>query len=403
MNYLISRFCFRWQKAENPGSILTGDTSNTDHWDHALMLTGLNLYDGLPSQDSVIGLAWVSGMCHPEYSCTINEGHNYESVFVIAHEMGHNLGMVHDGEIGEGNNCSPNKYLMSPVLGPGKVTWSSCSNNELTSFLTGPETKIQATCLDDIPTIMDNYDFNSEQQLPGEKVSAMDQCVQSFGTTFKPYLKPGQPPFEDPCRELWCSNITHALRAHPALEGTDCSSKPYPYGSECRSGQCIPFDPNIEENEIPGSTGSGSGSDSETQPVVESVPAPAQPENVDISNGIDDTPSWYDPIYNRIFSDLRKKYKEMHPVLMMNPNRNSGFVSKGVDKNDNIDDSVHLSNTSGGVWQLQVEDCPVECGGGWTNVAHSCKVSGHQVQDDMCDVSRKPAVTRLPCATSPCP
>ena len=38
-------------------------------------------------QDSVIGLAWVSGMCHPEYSCTINEGNNFESVFVIAHEM----------------------------------------------------------------------------------------------------------------------------------------------------------------------------------------------------------------------------------------------------------------------------------------------------------------------------
>ena len=37
--------------------------------------------------------------------------------------------------------------------------------------------------------------------------------------------------FQDLCRELWCSNETHALRAHPALEGTDCSAKPYPYGS----------------------------------------------------------------------------------------------------------------------------------------------------------------------------
>ena len=46
----------------------------------------------------MIGLAWVSGMCHPDYSCTINEGNNFESVFVIAHEMGHNLGMNKDGE-----------------------------------------------------------------------------------------------------------------------------------------------------------------------------------------------------------------------------------------------------------------------------------------------------------------
>ena len=70
---------------------------------------------------SVIGLAWVSGMCHPDYSCTINEGNNFESVFVIAHEMGHNLGMNHDGETTEGNRCSPDQFLMSPVLGPGKV------------------------------------------------------------------------------------------------------------------------------------------------------------------------------------------------------------------------------------------------------------------------------------------
>ena len=49
----------------------------------------------------MIGLAWVSGMCHPDYSCTINEGNNFESVFVIAHEMGHNLGMNEDGDVWE--------------------------------------------------------------------------------------------------------------------------------------------------------------------------------------------------------------------------------------------------------------------------------------------------------------
>ncbi len=47
------------------------------------------------------------------------------------------LGMNHDGERQEGNNCDPDKFLMSPILGPGKVTWSSCSNNELEQFLDG--------------------------------------------------------------------------------------------------------------------------------------------------------------------------------------------------------------------------------------------------------------------------
>lgn len=31
--------------------------------------------------------------------------------------------MNHDGEKKEGNMCDPDHYLMSPVLGPGKVTW----------------------------------------------------------------------------------------------------------------------------------------------------------------------------------------------------------------------------------------------------------------------------------------
>lgn len=65
------------------------DDDDPAHWDHALLLTGLDLYDRYKTQDAVIGLAWVSGMCHRDYSCTINEGNNYESVFVIAHEMGH--------------------------------------------------------------------------------------------------------------------------------------------------------------------------------------------------------------------------------------------------------------------------------------------------------------------------
>ena len=123
--------------------LLTRQTrSHPDHWDHGLMLTGLDLYDGSPKQNSVIGLAWVSGMCHPEYSCTINEGNNFESVYVIAHEMGHNLGMNHDGETSSGNTCDPNTNLMSPVLGPGKVTWSSCSNQEINNFLSNRFQKI---------------------------------------------------------------------------------------------------------------------------------------------------------------------------------------------------------------------------------------------------------------------
>ena len=91
-------------------------------------------------------------------------------------------------------------------------------------------TKDQAVCLDDLPELMDNYDYLKEKVSPGEKFKSIDQCKKAFGRDFRPHVK-NESPFEDACRELWCSNSTHALRAHPALEGTDCNSKPWPYGS----------------------------------------------------------------------------------------------------------------------------------------------------------------------------
>lgn len=37
----------------------------------------------------MVGLAPVAGMCTATSSCTINEGKHFESVFVVAHEIGH--------------------------------------------------------------------------------------------------------------------------------------------------------------------------------------------------------------------------------------------------------------------------------------------------------------------------
>ncbi len=78
--------CLYWSLCV--ASFTDGD-EDAGYWDHGLLLTGLNLFDSQPKYDTVIGLAWVSGMCYDAYSCTINEGSNYESVYVIAHEMGH--------------------------------------------------------------------------------------------------------------------------------------------------------------------------------------------------------------------------------------------------------------------------------------------------------------------------
>lgn len=82
----LNSFCY-WQKNLNPVS-----DSDSVHFDHAVILTGLDLYvvskNGKVSSQ-VVGLAPVSGMCTTTSSCTINEGKHFESVFVVAHEIGH--------------------------------------------------------------------------------------------------------------------------------------------------------------------------------------------------------------------------------------------------------------------------------------------------------------------------
>lgn len=50
----------------------------------------MHVVDGAGRVSSqVVGLAPVSGMCRPTASCTVNEGRHFESVYVMAHEIGH--------------------------------------------------------------------------------------------------------------------------------------------------------------------------------------------------------------------------------------------------------------------------------------------------------------------------
>ena len=49
----LESFC-QWQAKENP-EYWDRQSDHPDHWDHGLMLTGLDLYDVTKNQNSVIG------------------------------------------------------------------------------------------------------------------------------------------------------------------------------------------------------------------------------------------------------------------------------------------------------------------------------------------------------------
>ena len=96
--------------------------------DVAVWLTRLNI--GGPS-----GYAPVSGVCDEDRSCSLNRDEGLSSAFILAHELGHILGLSHDGDLGAGNTCekeSNEGSVMAPMVAAtfSYFHWSSCSAGE---------------------------------------------------------------------------------------------------------------------------------------------------------------------------------------------------------------------------------------------------------------------------------
>ncbi|KAB0403435.1 hypothetical protein E2I00_009784, partial [Balaenoptera physalus] len=254
-DHTLSSFC-QWQSG------LMGK-DGTRH-DHAILLTGLDICSWKNEPCDTLGFAPISGMCSKYRSCTINEDTGLGLAFTIAHESGHNFGMVHDGE---GNVCKKSEgNIMSPTLAGrnGVFSWSPCSRQYLHKFLS----TAQATCLADQPKPVKEYKY--PEKLPGELYDANTQCKWQFGEkaklcmldfkkasdswqmfNVKFFIKPfysvkltlmysafiGYLP-NDICKALWCHRIGRKCETKfmPAAEGTTCGRDRW-----CRGGQCVKY------------------------------------------------------------------------------------------------------------------------------------------------------------------
>ncbi|XP_023444630.2 A disintegrin and metalloproteinase with thrombospondin motifs 16 [Dasypus novemcinctus] len=219
-DHTLSSFC-QWQSG------LMGK-DGTRH-DHAILLTGLDICSWKNEPCDTLGFAPISGMCSKYRSCTVNEDTGLGLAFTIAHESGHNFGMVHDGE---GNVCKKSEgSIMSPTLAGrnGVFSWSPCSRQYLHRFLS----TAQAICLADQPKPGKEYKY--PEKLPGELYDANTQCKWQFGEKAKLCMLDLK---KDICKALWCHRIGRKCETKfmPAAEGTVCGHDMW-----CRGGQCVKY------------------------------------------------------------------------------------------------------------------------------------------------------------------
>uniref|UniRef100_A0A3B3ZM05 Peptidase M12B domain-containing protein n=1 Tax=Periophthalmus magnuspinnatus TaxID=409849 RepID=A0A3B3ZM05_9GOBI len=216
----LNSFC-KWQKGLN----LKGDEHPLHH-DVAVLLTRKDICASLNSPCETLGLSHVAGMCQPHRSCSISEDTGLPLAFTVAHELGHNFGVQHDGS---GNDCEPvgkRPFVMSPQLlyGTTLPKWSPCSREYITRFLD----RGWGWCLDDAPG--QNL-LAVSSVLPGVLYSAPHQCRLQYGSSSALCQD-----MDDVCSTLWCSvGKTCHSKLDGAVDGTSCGPDKW-----CVTGQCVP-------------------------------------------------------------------------------------------------------------------------------------------------------------------
>lgn len=102
---ILESFCKYQSGLANPDPKASGRGPS---WDLAVYLTGLDLWSD-QGNFNTLGLANTDGVCKPDYACLVAEFGTHKSEtnnpypaagfgagFILAHEIGHALGMRHD-------------------------------------------------------------------------------------------------------------------------------------------------------------------------------------------------------------------------------------------------------------------------------------------------------------------
>ncbi|CAN7939496.1 unnamed protein product, partial [Ixodes hexagonus] len=154
--------------------------------DLVVLVTSLDLADisnGVIN-NGVLGVAYLGGVCnsHIRVAQTEDAPGTHTMVSTLVHEMGHSLGMVHDGDRPKYQRpgstpsvCSASHgYIMAPVAnGDRNGQWSPCSMEQLSAFIV----TLTEECFK--LTAPKHYKINMTV-LPGARLGNLEFCKKLF-------------------------------------------------------------------------------------------------------------------------------------------------------------------------------------------------------------------------------
>ncbi|XP_041362132.1 mucin-2-like [Gigantopelta aegis] len=205
-------------------------------FDHAATISGFNLVRN--GNTTVAGVAKQDSTCSSQATSITQGVKSQATAAILAHEIGHSIGAVHDGS---GNSCAASDgFVMAPSVGPvtsdrasNPWTFSTCSVTSFMSLLATPPLTCtlsrQGTPLDLTPYLSMEF---------GQKYPADTQCQILFGTGGKlcrNFYFSSPLVWDDICIDMRCFNPANGLCFQTfAHDGTQCGSQKW-----CQSGKCV--------------------------------------------------------------------------------------------------------------------------------------------------------------------